>query len=465
MQKEPGYDLKRFRGKRPKSVGAKISKSLKQRYKLVGFTKEHCDNLSKSLTGIFSGSKNPMYGHIRSNQHACWCGKLHKCSTFEKASGSMKEMWKDDNYRINVIKGLSDFWESDDGKLMKIKFSEHMKEVYDKRISDNNGIHWNQTQEGRQRCREITLKLIEEGKINPATCNNSAPNKCEQQIIDLLNENNIDFRFVGDGQIWMTSSGKKYNPDFINIPSRKIIEYYGGIGFFHTLEEIEERHVAYSQIGWDHLAILEGELKDKDKILEKIKNFIGCVSNGWVISNIEIIDGEQDMINFHCEPNNNFFANKILTHNSYPDNSERFIDSFIKFSHFASIVGTKIKPLYTCANLLKTEQYILLNKLDYLTQLSKWLVSCDRPMLINGIPHNCSKDGKPACGSGAQSYWAAKMAGVADTRNYYVVDDEEYKIFEPNSSLSVKQISTDDILAKLQIHPLNLRILQRKLIT
>jgi 7-cyano-7-deazaguanine synthase len=148
---------------------------------------------------------------------------------------------------------------------------------------------------------------------------------------------------------------------------------------------------------------------------------------------------------------------------TYPDNSERFIDSFMKFAKFASIAGTRIKPLYACANLLKVEQYILLNKLGCLKEISPWLISCDRPMLINGIPHNCSKDGKPACGSGLLSWWASKMAGVDDLRNYYEVEDEEYKAFEPKSTFNVKQVKIEDILAKLQIDPLNIRILQRKL--
>lgn len=147
----------------------------------------------------------------------------------------------------------------------------------------------------------------------------------------------------------------------------------------------------------------------------------------------------------------------------YPDNSERFINSFSKFANFASIAGKFIKPLYGCANLLKTEQYMLLNELGYLEDLSPHLISCDRPKMIDGKPHNCSKDGKPACGSGLLSWWACKLAGTEDHRLYYEVDDENYVAYEPNSNFSPKQIKMEDILKKLQLHPINLKILQRKI--
>jgi len=156
---------------------------------------------------------------------------------------------------------------------------------------------------------------------------------------------------------------------------------------------------------------------------------------------------------------------------SYPDNSERFIDAAMKFFKF-SITGTRLRPLYGMCNILKTEQYVLLNELGWLEKLSPWLVSCDRPITqaviaehwgdSNRIPLNCSKDGKPACGSGLLSYWAAKMAGVPDLRRYYNVNDPEYKAFEPNSSLSVKDIDIDHIISRIMIPEKYLEILRNK---
>jgi len=144
----------------------------------------------------------------------------------------------------------------------------------------------------------------------------------------------------------------------------------------------------------------------------------------------------------------------------YSDNSERFMDASMKFVKFASICGNKIKSIYGLSNLLKTEQYVLLNELGLLTKLSPYLVSCDRPKLIDGIPHNCSKDGKPACGSGLLSYWATKLSGLPDLRTYYEVDDETYKAYEPSSKLEEKEININDIIDKILIHDENKSILK-----
>lgn len=147
----------------------------------------------------------------------------------------------------------------------------------------------------------------------------------------------------------------------------------------------------------------------------------------------------------------------------YPDNTERFLKSFLKFNKFASIVGNRIHPLYGLCNILKTEQYILLNSLGYYNKLGPLLISCDRPKVISGEPKNCSKDSKPACGSGLLAWWACKMAGLVDNRNYYEVDDKNYQAYTPNSNNNVKNTSIIQILNKLSIHRSNLELLKKKL--
>jgi len=147
---------------------------------------------------------------------------------------------------------------------------------------------------------------------------------------------------------------------------------------------------------------------------------------------------------------------------AYPDNSERFINAFSKFAKFASIVGTKIEPLYCCANLLKCEQYVLLDKLDVLDKIGKWLVSCDRPIVCeDGSISNCSKDGVPACGSGLLSYWASKLAGINDPRVYYEVNDPLYIGYEHKKDLIPKIFNLNNIINKLEIHKINKEILRK----
>ena len=145
---------------------------------------------------------------------------------------------------------------------------------------------------------------------------------------------------------------------------------------------------------------------------------------------------------------------------SFGDNSERFLQSFLKFNRFASICGNRVKPLYGCCDLLKSEQYILLDNMKLLKKLSPFMISCDRPKLINGYPHNCQKNGKPACGSGALSYWASKIAGVDDNRKYYEVDDNDYTLYTPRSTLEEKNFNIYDIVDRISIPSGNKKMLK-----
>ena len=154
----------------------------------------------------------------------------------------------------------------------------------------------------------------------------------------------------------------------------------------------------------------------------------------------------------------------------YPDNSERFINAFSKAIKFGSIAGTRIKPMYGLCNLLKTEQYILLQRLGYI-KLTEHMISCDRPHVVQGVPHNCcivpDSDYRkldklvPACGSGLLSYWASKIAGVKDHRRYYEVTDPNYKPFKPNSDLAPAKFSLEVITSKIMIHEENKKKLMK----
>ncbi|MFW6001913.1 MAG: 7-cyano-7-deazaguanine synthase [archaeon] len=144
----------------------------------------------------------------------------------------------------------------------------------------------------------------------------------------------------------------------------------------------------------------------------------------------------------------------------YPDNSEKFASAGEKFFKF-SIAGTRIKLLYGLCNLLKTDQYFLLNMLGCY-DVSKNFISCDRPKLINGIPHNCSKNNKPACGSGLLSHWACKMVGLEDLRNYYEITDS-YTAYEPNSTFNIKTFDINKIIDRIIIPEKNKEILRKEI--
>lgn len=117
---------------------------------------------------------------------------------------------------------------------------------------------------------------------------------------------------------------------------------------------------------------------------------------------------------------------------TYVDNSEYFQNSAMEFFKYATLIGNRIEPCYGLSDLMKFEQFALIKQFD-LFHAYRHAISCDRAKVIDGVPHNCMKDGIPACGSGLLSYWGSKMVGLDDTkiRKFYEVDDPDFKPLIP----------------------------------
>jgi queuosine biosynthesis protein QueC len=135
----------------------------------------------------------------------------------------------------------------------------------------------------------------------------------------------------------------------------------------------------------------------------------------------------------------------------YPDNCEDFVRSFLTHLRFGTLVGDRFKPLYCLSNLMKSEQWVLADKLGILNIIQD-TISCDRPKLIDGVPHNCTKNGLPACGSGLLSWWAAKMVGMEDNRKFYEITED----YVPHKALHLEtgkklNISIDNIIDRILI--------------
>ena len=102
------------------------------------------------------------------------------------------------------------------------------------------------------------------------------PNNKEKIVIDLIKKNNLPYKYVGNGEIIIGSK----NPDFIHKEDNKIIEVFSE--YWHSdkkvrcYEETEEGRIKFfKKHGFDTLIILENELKELDKVLEKINLFEG----------------------------------------------------------------------------------------------------------------------------------------------------------------------------------------------
>jgi len=102
---------------------------------------------------------------------------------------------------------------------------------------------------------------------------NTTPNKPERQLNKLLNKLlPKQYKFVGDNKIMIDT----FNPDFVNCNGqKKIIELYGD--YWHKLPEVmkrdKRRKIAYKKYGYKTLIIWENELKNIDKVKNKIIKF------------------------------------------------------------------------------------------------------------------------------------------------------------------------------------------------
>jgi len=95
------------------------------------------------------------------------------------------------------------------------------------------------------------------------------PNKPEKLLNNLLNK---DYKYVGNGKFWI----RGFNPDFININGqKKIIELYGD--YWHNKLDYKirdkRRLIEYKKQGYKTLIVWEHELKDLDKVKEKLLEF------------------------------------------------------------------------------------------------------------------------------------------------------------------------------------------------
>jgi G:T-mismatch repair DNA endonuclease (very short patch repair protein) len=110
---------------------------------------------------------------------------------------------------------------------------------------------------------------------------NIKPNKSEDILIKIFEKLELDFKYVGDFSVMI--DGK--NPDFINEDKKLIIELFGDYWHgekhrreiyndFSSNEEHEIQRINhFKKDGWKCLVIWEEELKNIDKLQEKILKF------------------------------------------------------------------------------------------------------------------------------------------------------------------------------------------------
>jgi G:T-mismatch repair DNA endonuclease (very short patch repair protein) len=116
-----------------------------------------------------------------------------------------------------------------------------------------------------------TLRQIIKARI-------TKPNRSERALIRILSENNLPFKYVGNGEVVI--GGK--NPDFIHSAGqRKVIELfgiywhsplYGKVKPTMTYDAVV-RH--YAEHGYECLVLWDTELQNEKLIVNRITKFIG----------------------------------------------------------------------------------------------------------------------------------------------------------------------------------------------
>lgn len=95
------------------------------------------------------------------------------------------------------------------------------------------------------------------------------PSIPERQVLQIIKKNKFPFNYVGDGKVWI----KRYNPDFLSKNPKHIIEVNGE--YWHKDKNKERRKkYAYLSLGYKMLVIWQRELKNPQKVTEKIVNFL-----------------------------------------------------------------------------------------------------------------------------------------------------------------------------------------------
>lgn len=216
-----------------------------------------CLDCSKILTG----HGNP----IRCK--SCAFKKINRSKKYLKLIKLKASEWKrTKEMKKKISKSILKLWKTK--KYIKLQNIARAKKNsnYKKKISKTLEKLWRQP--------EYRAKMLTQDKFKKIIKSlHKSPNKPEQQLITLIKQHNLPFKFVGNGSFFI----ENFNPDFINKKGRQIIEIYGDYWHNTTQNKIRnlKRKKVYKKKHWKLLIIWEKEFINQNKILTKIINFIG----------------------------------------------------------------------------------------------------------------------------------------------------------------------------------------------
>jgi very-short-patch-repair endonuclease len=241
--------------------------------------KKHKNNckccVCRGKRGEYKGKNNPNYGNHKlvgennPNFIDGRCSNKYYCIDCEKKGIKTKISYRCWRYgtkkcQLCAQKGKNGFWF---GKTKSKKTCEKISETLKKRFKNpkNHGMFGKHHKERtKEKIRSAILKARKEGKYNIKF------NIPEKKLDKLLGS---DYKFVGNGEVIIGG----FNPDFINCNGQKVIEMFGD--YWHNLPKVKKRDKirlkTYKKYGYSTLIVWEHELKDIDKLTNRLMEFNG----------------------------------------------------------------------------------------------------------------------------------------------------------------------------------------------
>jgi very-short-patch-repair endonuclease len=215
------------------------------------------------------GENHPLYDHNIKPRHCKICGKLFRPPVSNAKAGRGK------------FCSLKCYWESLKKRKMVECFACGKKVfVWPSRAHNHRRIFCSNKCKGSVTGIEHGFKkgerpwFIERGLPHPGIISRK-PNKIENTLISIIDNHNLPFKYVGNGEFWVQNR----NPDFICTNGKKLlVELFGD--YWHTRkvrspEETEDgRKLFFYRYGYKTLIIWEHELEEKEVVAKKIANFM-----------------------------------------------------------------------------------------------------------------------------------------------------------------------------------------------
>jgi hypothetical protein len=172
---------------------------------------------------------------------------------------------------------------------------------------------------------EQIAEWVQKGFKNSIGNRYDLPSKNEKQLIGLMDEFELPFKYVGDGQLWINNK----NPDFVcALDGFHLIEFVGDTFHNDPEEYMKQRDIDLAP--HPVLYLFKEDLDTPIITAKKIQKFVTNPTINWrKIKDKVLIEKSTTVYNIEAEGTNNYFAEGLLVHNCFQAKSiESLMTSF-----------------------------------------------------------------------------------------------------------------------------------------